>query len=333
MSRTPAPPRRSVVKLTSSVIKYGLNGVSRIGALHPEARRWRQGVEVVRNIPYLPDGRGHHTLDVYRPRRRRGPLPVMFYVHGGGFRVLSKDSHWMFGYGFAQRGWLVFNINYRLAPQHPFPAAIEDASAALRWVAAQAPAYGGDLDRLAFAGESAGANLVLSLAVAGAWRRPERYAEEVFDLDVRPFAVVAACGLLQVSNPERYLSVATLPQWVRARVQAVCRGYLPDDSGDPDSYAMADPLTVLESAAPPERPLPAIFAPCGRRDPLADDTRRLGVALAARNVPHEVAWYNGHHAFHAVIWTKESRRCWADQDQFLRQHQPADRSPRPASLR
>ena len=51
----------------------------------------------------------------------------MLYVHGGGFRILSKDTHWIMGLAFARRGFLVFNIGYRLAPKHPFPAAIADA--------------------------------------------------------------------------------------------------------------------------------------------------------------------------------------------------------------
>ena len=311
-------PRPAVVKLTSHALKYGLNGLSWAGALHPKARAWKSGVEVIRDVPYLPDGRNDHTLDIYRPVRSTGPLPVMIYIHGGGFRILSKDTHWMFGYGFAQRGWLVFNINYRLAPRHPFPAALEDAAAALQWVVAEASTYGGDIERLALAGESAGANLALSLAIAGAWPRPEPYAQRVYDLSVRPFAIVAACGLLQVSNAERYLRRAELPEWVRGRILAVCRGYLPDESGDPDRFAMADPLRFLETAGPPERSLPWIFAPCGRSDPLADDTRRLETALGVHRVPSEIAWYEGIHAFHALIWSRSSTACWADQDAFLR---------------
>ncbi len=312
------------MRLYNGAFKYGLTGLSRVSELHPEARRWKDGVEVIRDVPYLADGRRDHTLDIYRPANDSGPLPVVLYIHGGGFRVLSKDSHWMFGYGYARRGWLVFNINYRLAPEHPFPAAIEDAAAALQWVVANARQYGGDLDRLVFAGESAGANLALSLTVAGAWRRPELYAQQVYALGHRPRAVVAACGLLQVSRPERYLEQDALPRWVRIRLRAICRSYLPNDSGDPDRFAMADPLRVLEKAPPPERPLPPVFAPCGRFDPIADDTRRLGVALRERGVPFDVRWYDGHHAFNAIIWSREARRCWADQDAFLREYASGD---------
>src|ERR1700679_606848 len=100
----------------------------------PSARPERHGIERLPDVPYLDTARAHHTLDVYRPVQRAGPLPVMLYVHRGGFRILSKDTHWLMAIAFARRGYVVFNINYRLAPEHPFPAAAEDACAALLWV-------------------------------------------------------------------------------------------------------------------------------------------------------------------------------------------------------
>src|ERR1700679_136863 len=122
--------------------------------------RWaepsRHGVERIANVTYGAQGSSAHTLDVYRPiARQESPLPVVLYIHGGGFRILSKDTHWVMGLAFARRGYLVFNINYRLAPRHPFPAAVEDAAAALLWVRANAAAFGGDPSRIVVAGESA----------------------------------------------------------------------------------------------------------------------------------------------------------------------------------
>ena len=104
-------------------------GISRAGLLHPSARPERHGVEVLRDIAYLDTGRPEHRLDVYRPRRASTTenVPVVLYVHGGGFRILSKDTHWVMGLAFARRGYLVFNIGYRLAPAHPYPAALSDS--------------------------------------------------------------------------------------------------------------------------------------------------------------------------------------------------------------
>src|SRR5207244_6728579 len=134
-------------------------GASVAGRLHPLASPDRHRVELLRDLPYLPSGLGAHRLDVYRPTWLTGPLPVVLYLHGGGFRILSKDSHWIMALAFARRGFVVANVNYRLAPTHRYPAAVEDACAAYRWVSQNARAHGGDPDRLILAGDSAGANL------------------------------------------------------------------------------------------------------------------------------------------------------------------------------
>ena len=89
--------------------------------------RW--GIERIPSISYGDHG-SFSTLDIYLPKERSRPLPVIFYIHGGAFRSLSKDTHWVMGRNFARAGYLVVNINYRLAPKDPYPAAIEDVCSA-----------------------------------------------------------------------------------------------------------------------------------------------------------------------------------------------------------
>src|SRR5262249_35146502 len=192
------------MKAGALVVDNAFRGLSRLGRLHPSADPRRHGVEVVRDVAYLPTGRREHTLDVYRPSERSGPLPVVLYVHGGGFRILSKDTHWLMALAFARRGYVVLNINYRLAPLAPYPAAIADGGPACVWVTGNAGRFGGDRTRLVLAGESAGANLVTALTVAATMHRPEPFARDVFETGVVPRAVLPACGLLQVSDPERF---------------------------------------------------------------------------------------------------------------------------------
>src|SRR5262249_39377898 len=146
------------MKAGALVVDNAFRGLSRLGRLHPRADPRRHGVEVLRDIPYLPTGNRDHLLDVYRPRERSGPLPAVLYVHGGGFRILSKETHWLMALAFARRGYVVFNINYRLAPFAPYPAAVADACAAYVWLLANGARYGAAVDRLVLAGESAGAN-------------------------------------------------------------------------------------------------------------------------------------------------------------------------------
>ena len=293
-------------------------GASRAGALHPMADPSAHGVERINDIPYLDDGSPEHLLDVYKPAGP-GPHPVLLYIHGGGFRILSKDTHWVMALAYARRGWLVFNASYRLAPTHPFPAGLEDTCAAWEWVLANAARYGGDPSRVVVAGESAGANLVTSLAVAACYERPEAYAKRVFEAGVRPRAVIASCGLFQVSDTARYRREHGLPWWIADRMEEVTDAYL--GSTTADSLDLADPLCLFERAERPAHPLPPFFLPVGTADPLLRDTRRMARALDALGVTAEARYYpGGIHAFHAFVWSTQARRCWRDTYDFLDRH-------------
>jgi acetyl esterase len=258
---------------------------------------------------------------------------VILYVHGGAFHLLSKDTHWLMGLVFARYGYLVANISYRLAPQHPYPAAIEDTCRAYRWLAAHLDELGGDPTRVAVAGESAGGNLITSLTLAATQRRPEAWARAVFDTGLVPRAALPFCAMLEVSNPERFSERRgprrRLPWWVDGMLRDASSSYLHGHQpGARPELELADPLRVLETAAGVahasrgfDRPLPAFFAPVGTRDPLLDDTRRLEKALAALNVPCEARYYpGGIHAFHAMVWDPAARRCWRDALAFLDRH-------------
>ena len=305
---------------TGAVLVDGFfRGASRVGQLHPLARPERHGVEVIRDLAYAEESRRReHRLDVYRPRDATGPLPVVMYIHGGGFRILSKDTHWVMGLAFARRGYLVFNVGYRLAPAHPFPAAVEDPCRAFEWVVEHAARFGGDLDRLAIAGESAGANLATSVTLATVYAREEPFARRVFETGVVPKAVLPACGIFQVSDVERFARrKARFSRFLLDRLEEVERGYL---GGAEHGAAIdfADPLSWLERREDPDRPLPPFFLPVGTKDPLLDDTRRLARALRAHGATAEDRYYEGEiHAFHAFPFLKNARRCWRDTYAFL----------------
>jgi len=295
-----------------------IRGVSAAFLLHPLSRPEAHGVEVLRDLPYLASGHEMHRLDVYRPVARPGPWPIVFYVHGGGFRLLSKDTHWVMGLVFARHGYLVVNISYRLAPRHPFPCAMEDTCAAWAWLVEHAASLGGDLGRVAVAGESAGGNLVTSLTLATCQRRDEPWARLAYDTGVTPGAVMPFCSILEVSHPERFAGAA--PWFVTAMIRDIASWYL----GTADHGAaldLANPLTALERGLALSRPLPPFFAPVGTWDPLAADHRRLESALARLGVPCEARYYRGGiHAFHAMVWNPTARRCWRDALAFLDRH-------------
>ena len=102
-----------------------------------------------------PEG-GRLALRLYTPRGD-GPHPVTMFFHGGGFIMGDLDSQDMIARALAEAaGTLVVSVDYRLAPEHPYPAAPKDAEAALKWVVANISQYNGDAQRIATAGDSAG---------------------------------------------------------------------------------------------------------------------------------------------------------------------------------
>jgi len=339
------PLRRAREYARHLAVRSFFEGSSKAFSFHPSANPARHAVERISNISYLSAEESHargadpelHLLDVWRPleagatkkstknRAHHGaPWPIVFYVHGGAFSILSKDTHWIMALAYARRGFLVFNVNYRLAPTHRYPAAIADVCDAWAWMTKNAAAYGGDLSRVVVAGESAGANLVTSLSICTSYARPEPHAKLAFDTGVTPLAAVPACGLFQVSDIMRLARrKPSMSNFVRDILPNVSAPYIGDESRLDLPIDLADPLLFFERGKKPERPLPPFFLPVGTKDILLDDTRRLGVALRNLGVTAEEKYYPGEvHAFHAFVMRKAARQCWADTYAFLDRHVP-----------
>lgn len=122
-----------------------------------------QGVKLTRDLHYGPDER--NRLDLFVPEGAAGPLPVLLFVHGGGFvrgdkRVPDMPYNDNVGLFAARRGMIGATMTHRLAPDHPWPAGGEDVAAAVRWLAAHAGEFGGDPARIFVIGTSAGATHV-----------------------------------------------------------------------------------------------------------------------------------------------------------------------------
>lgn len=119
------------------------------------------------DVTYTDAGGGQQPARIYRPAGAQGPLPVIVYIHGGGWVIADIDAYDATPRALAEGARaLVVSIEYRKGPENRFPAAHDDANAAWRWVAQNAASWGGDPARMAVAGESAGGNLALNVAIS-----------------------------------------------------------------------------------------------------------------------------------------------------------------------
>jgi len=223
-------------------------------------------VDLVRDLALDGPG-GELPVRVYRPDVET-PAPVVVFYHGGGWTLGTLDSSDDICRRFARRtNAVVVSVDYRLAPEHPFPAAIDDAYAALRWVAANAGAVGGDPDRLAVAGTSAGGNLAAATALrARAEGGPELSAQAL----CYPMVDDGGSGGEAAGS---YEANADGPLLTRRDVAWFWDQYLRSSVDAANPYAV--PARTADLAGLP----PATVVTCGH-DPLRDEGADYAAALA-----------------------------------------------------
>src|SRR5208282_1821342 len=124
-----------------------------------------EGTKVLRDLDYVKDGHERHKLDLYLPEKAEGALPVVVWIHGGGWSAGSKAG--CPAVPMVAQGSAVSSINYRLSQHATLPAQIEDCKAAIRWLRANAKTYHLDPDRIGVWGASAGGHLVALLGTTG----------------------------------------------------------------------------------------------------------------------------------------------------------------------
>ncbi|MGB8651064.1 MAG: alpha/beta hydrolase [Mycobacteriales bacterium] len=212
-----------------------------------------------------PAPEGDRPARVYRPDVP-GPVPTVLFVHGGGYVIGDLDTHDDHARLIcAEVGAVVVSIDYRLAPEHPFPAGVEDAVAAFRWVVDAVPELGADPSRLAVAGDSAGGNLAANVAIAardlGLPLRAQLLLYPSTDF------VDSDTHASRVENAEGFFLTERDMRWFHDLYGA--------DSADPRASVLAHPdLTGVA---------PAVVA-TAEHDPLRDEGEAYAAALQAAGV-------------------------------------------------
>jgi acetyl esterase/lipase len=146
----------------AGVLLLGLSGAA---PAQPPKGKLPPGVKAETNIEYVKDGHERNRLDLYLPEKAAGALPLVVWIHGGGWTAGDKAPCplvWL-----VPKGYVVASINYRFLKHGDPPAQIEDSKAAIRWLRANASKYHIDPTRVGVAGASAGGYLVALLGTAG----------------------------------------------------------------------------------------------------------------------------------------------------------------------
>jgi acetyl esterase len=215
----------------------------------------------------IPGPGGDIRLRIYRPPETGPvPAPLVTFFHGGGWVIGDIDTHDGSCRILSRRtGAVVVSVDYRLAPENRFPAALDDCDAAVAWVAAHGPELGGDPDHLAVAGDSAGGNLAAAVTLRCRSRGGPALAAQALVYPAVDFTTVRPSF---EANGEGYLLTADAIRWFTAQ-------YLGDhDRADP----LASPLLAVLADLPPAVVAVAEF------DPLHDEGVAYAAALAGAGV-------------------------------------------------
>jgi len=205
---------------------------------------------------------------LYRPDGLPQPSPLLVYYHGGGWSVGDLETHDnVCRFLAVHASTAVLAVDYRLAPEHPFPAAVNDALAAFRYAAEHADSLGVDPTALAVGGDSAGGNLAVVVArLAAGDRRPPVFQLLIYlgadAVEVRPSRVLFGRGFLLTEE----------------RIQWFLDRYLPDraDRSDPRASPLYEPELHR---------LPPTYLATAGFDPLRDEGELLAARIAEAGVP------------------------------------------------
>lgn len=126
-----------------------------------------QAQSLLKDVPYLPDGHPRHVLDIYKNTNTKNTanLPVVFWIHGGGWQTGDKSDVAIKPKYFTDKGYLFVACNYRLLPDVSMEVLIEDVASALHWVHREIASHGGNPESIIVGGHSAGAQLAALLCI------------------------------------------------------------------------------------------------------------------------------------------------------------------------
>jgi acetyl esterase len=233
----------------------------------------------------IPVAGGNIHVRIYTPKAGKAPFPIVVYYHGGGFVLGDLESSTTSAQGLAeQAGAVVVSVAYRLAPEHKFPTAHNDAFAAYQWAVQNSASIKGDPKKIAVAGESAGGNLAAAVSIMA---RDKKIMLPLHEVLIYP---VAQANM----NTDSYTKYANAVPLNKASMEWFLKNYL-------QSMGQAkDPRISLVNAN--LKGLPPTTIINAEIDPLADDGKLLEDKLKAADVKVDRKVYDGvTHMFFGMV--------------------------------
>ncbi|PGZ51127.1 lipase [Bacillus anthracis] len=223
-------------------------------------------------------------LRIYRPKSNDESLPALLWIHGGGYILGTVNENDVLCMKFAKEvGCMVVSVDYRLAPEHPYPAAIEDCYAALKWIADNAESLNIDSNRIGVAGPSGGGGLTAALTLLA---RDRKYPSICFQMPLYPM----------IDDRNNTPSANEIKEgfiWNQQSNEAAWKMYLGKLHG-------TDQIPAYAAAARAEdyRNLPRTYTCVGQLDPFRSETLAYVTKLAEAGVDVEFHLYPGaYHGF------------------------------------
>lgn len=251
----------------------------------------------------IPGPAGDIALRIYYPTLET-PLPVLIYVHGGGWVQGNLDTGDPLCRTFANLSqYIVVSTNYRHAPESKFPAAPQDAYAATQWVAANAASFGGDPSRIAISGTSAGANIAAAVTLMA---RDAGSPKLDFQVLIVPVTDAAMDTASYRAYADGYVLTRAVMEWSWGHYLAD-----PADGKNP----LASPLR-----APDLSGLPPAFIATAEYDALRDEGHAYARRLSEASVPVE------YHCYQGMIHGFVGPQTYRDAMQALRNHFSGDQA-------
>ncbi len=245
-------------------------GLEKLADLEPEIP---DDIEEIKDVEYKNVNGKSLQMDFYRPKNADGPLPLLLFIHGGGWRGGKRSDYLVYLTSFPQKGYMTATVTYRLKQDSIYPAAVEDVTDAVKWLFKNGENYGYDPNRIALVGGSAGAHLALlagygweNLVAQHTGKKPANRIKAVVDI---------------------YGPVDLTTEY--AQNQPLVTGFIGHSySEKPELYRQASPVFWLNDSCPPTLILHGTsdtLVPVCQSDTLKSRLDALGVPCEYYRVP------------------------------------------------